>query len=236
MSRRTGVAAAAVLAALAVGCAGPTPAATPWPVVVEEGFAGPSCSAAFAYSDATRWRWSDADERPSLELLGGSVYRPPFRSPTSVALLREFEFADFDLEIDVLQTGPEYGHRDLCLFFGWQSPARFHYVHLATTPDPHAHNVFAVANAPRVALLDVPRRGVAWGDTWHRVRLERRLAAGTLRVFLDGGDAPILEATGLPPDRGRVGFGSFDDSGRFANLRIRAPAAHPAPATQPFAR
>ena len=36
----------------------------------------------------------------------------------------EGEDPDFVLEADLLQTGRQYGHRDLCLFFGFVSPIR----------------------------------------------------------------------------------------------------------------
>ena len=34
----------------------------------------------------------------------------------------------------------EYGHRDMVFVFGYQSPAKFYYVHIATKADPNANN------------------------------------------------------------------------------------------------
>lgn len=223
---------AALLATFAGSCTNPTAHQSPardWPLVYAQDFAAPASLNQFVCSDPARWRLSDAGGTPSLELLGKSSYRPAVRSPTSLAVLRDVEFADFDLQCDVLQTGPEYGHRDLCLFFGLQSAQRFYYVHLATTPDPNAHNVFVVDDAPRSNLADVPPRGIDWGDgEWHHVRIERRVAAGTIAVYWDGAAAPLLQATDTRHGWGRIGLGSFDDSGRFTNLRVWAPATRPA--------
>lgn len=218
---------AAWLALLAAACAS-QPTKKPWALVHAQDFATPASRDEFACSDPARWRWTDAGGRPSLELLGKSAYAPPFRSPTSLAILTAFEVADFDLECDVLQTGPEYAHRDLCLFFGWQSAERFYYVHLASAPDPNAHNVFVVDRAPRTNLAPVPEHGVDWGDgVWHHVRLQRRVATGEIAVYWDRGATPILVAHDARIDWGHVGFGSFDDSGRIAALRIWAPTARP---------
>ncbi|MBZ0152575.1 MAG: hypothetical protein K8J09_13700 [Planctomycetes bacterium] len=182
----------------------------------------------FACSDPSRWRWRDlGDGAAVLQLLPGSDYRPPFRSPLAITLLRSVELRDFDLELDLLQTGRDYGHRDLCLVLGFESNARFCYVHLAQAPDPHAHNVFRVADADRVALLPVPARGIEWGDRWHHVRLERRTADGSITVYWDRAKTPILRATCRDFEWGRIGFGSFDDEGRFANLRLTNAQSRP---------
>ncbi len=221
---RRAAAGALVLAACAAGPDEPAG----WPVVYEQHFAEPRCVDAFATSDASSWRWSDAGGTPSLELTGPGAYRPPFRSPRSLALVPDLEVADFDLEVDLLQTGRDYGHRDLCVFFGFESPTRFYYVHLAPAPDAHAHNVFAVKDAPRAALAPVAAQGVDWGrDAWHRVRVERRVGPGPVRVFWDGGDEPILTAIDTAFRWGRLGFGSFDDSGRIARVFVRAPSVRP---------
>ncbi len=226
-----GACVAALVAVLCAACAiAPTAQdADAWPVVAAVDFATADCATRFAFSDPSRWRWSPDGDRPALELLGDSGYRPAVRSPTSIALLRDVEVADFDLDVLVQQTGRDYGHRDLCLFFGFASPTRFLYAHLAPAPDEHAHNVFRVADAPRGNLAPVAARGIDWGDSvWHRVRVERRVAAGTIRVWWDDAPEPVLSASDTTLGWGRVGFGSFDDQGRIARLVLRAPAVRPA--------
>lgn len=228
--------AAALLWAVVVpaGCCSTESATSPapvWSVVYEADFTREAELEGYAFSDAERWRWHEG----SLELLGQSDYAPPHRSPTSIALVPELELRDFDLEVELMQTGRAYGHRDLCLFFGFQDPAHYYYVHLATTPDANAHNVFRVDGAPRTNVAPVAAKGVDWGqEEWHRVRIERRVEAGTVRVFWDGGATPVLEATDATFGWGRIGFGSFDDSGRVGSVRIRAPESRTPAAAQPF--
>lgn len=179
----------------------------------------------FAFSDPTAWRTGEEDGRAYLELHSGSDYEPPHRSPRSIALLAGYWYGDYVLDLDARQTGREYGHRDLCLFFGYQSPARYYYVHLATLPDANAHNVFLVDGAARRNLLAPQERGVDWGEGWHHLRLERNATEGTVRVFFDDMQAPVLTVEDHTLDWGRVGVGSFDDTGRFANLQLRAAEA-----------
>lgn len=70
--------------------------------------------------------------------------------------------------------------------------------------------------------------GVDWGeDIWHRVRLERRLSDGSVRVWFDDMSEPIMEAHDLRFEWGMVGFGTFDDVGRIRNLVIRGAEVRP---------
>lgn len=215
------------------------PLATSWPVVHRETFAAPGSLDALVCSDPRSWRHHPGEhgQPGDLELVGGSTYRPPFRSPLAIALLKDLVVGDFDLDVDLLQTGRDYGHRDLCIVFAFESPQRFCYLHLAPAPDAHAHNLFLVCDAPRVALAPVPAHGIDWGHgEWHHVHLERRLADGSMRVFWDHATEPLLVATDRTLGFGRVGLGSFDDRGRMRDLEIRAPAARrPDGPANPFA-
>lgn len=153
-----------------------------------------------------------------VELVAEADYAPPHRSPRAIALLDETAYRNFTLDVEMMQTGREYGHRDLCLFFGFESAARFYYVHLATTPDEKAHNVFLVNDAPRRNLIPAQEQGVDWGqEEWHHVRLVRDVDLGTVQVYFDDMETPILKAVDHTIEWGRIGFGSFDDTGRFKN-------------------
>ena len=222
------------LSLLSAGCAPFGKGA--FPVVYEQACADASCLEDFVFTDRSKWRMRAGAHAPALELLGKSAYKPPHRSPLSIALIEGVEVQDFDLDVDLLQTGRNYGHRDLCLFFGLQSNSRFYYTHLATSPDQNAHNVFLVNDAPRTNLIAPLEQGIDWGrDVWHHVRVERRVADGTVKVFWDHAAEPVLVAEDRTFDWGRIGFGSFDDSGLVRNIVLRAPR-HRFAEGDPFAR
>ena len=198
---------------------------------------GSLAAASFDYSDPEVFEWSERFGG-GLALTGRADYAPPHRSPLAIALLDGVEFRSFELEADLLQSGREYGHRDLCLFLGFEAPDRFYYVHMATTPDQNAHNVCLVDGAPRRNLIPPRGRGVDWGqEEWHHVKLVRDVDAGTIRVWFDDMETPVLEAEDRTLEWGRVGFGSFDDEGMIRDLRIRSAESRPVDrAGSPFAR
>jgi hypothetical protein len=188
-------------------------------------FTGPDDLRDFVMTDAKAWRVTKTNDSVALELATQSKYEPAFRSPFNIALIADKEFKDFVLEADLLQTSKEYGHRDMCLFFGVQSPARFYYTHIASEADDHAHNVFIVKDAPRTKIAKQTTKGVDWGQgVWHRVRLERKGSDGTIKVYFDDMSKPIMVAADQTFESGYVGFGSFDDTGMVKNVRIWGPS------------
>jgi hypothetical protein len=211
--------------------------ATNWPIVYQQNFLDADSLTDFAFTDASRWEFHHKENEHGLKLLGGSNYKPPHRSPTSIALIKDLEVRNFNLEVELKQTGRNYGHRDMCLFFGFQSPAQYYYTHLATSPDANAHNIFRVQDSPRTNIAEIAERGIDWGDDiWHTVRIERRAQTGLIRVFFDDATQPVLTATDTNFAWGRVGFGSFDDSGIVANIILRAPVSRKTTnARNPFA-
>ncbi len=201
-----------------------------WELVYSQDFSSAEAYDDFTFSDDWVWKYGQvlgADGNQGfLEQNSGSRYEPKHRSPLYIALIADLLVHDFVLEADAWQTGREYGHRDLSLFFAFEGPNRYYYAHLATEPDERAHNIFLVDNADRAPLAAVPEDGVDWGRGWKRVRLERR--EGKIRVYFDGAAEPTLSTDKDPLGWGRLGFGSFDDTGRFTNIRVWAPEARTA--------
>ena len=98
-----------------------------------------------SFSDSAAWR----ENAGELELHKQSEYHPPQRSPRNLALLDTVAVSSFVLELEAQQTGREYGHRDLCVFLGYQNESQYYYAHIATAPDERAHNLFLVNQADR---------------------------------------------------------------------------------------
>ena len=180
----------------------------------------------FFMTDESAWRLtSSSPKNKALELFGASEYEPRVRSPRNIACIGEQRFGDFVWEMDAAQTGKEYGHRDMCFFFGMKDPSNFYYVHIATTADPHAHNIFLVNDEPRVAIAEKTTTGVDWGEkgTWHKVKIVRKVDSGLIQVYFDDMDAPIMEAHDTHFGTGYIGIGSFDDTGMIDNIKIWGP-------------
>jgi hypothetical protein len=150
-----------------------------------------------------------------------SSYTPKHRSPVHIALLKSYNLTDFVMDLEVQSTVEPYGHQDLCLFFGFESPERYYYAHIARAADPNAHNVFIVNDAPRKNIAKETTKGVDWKKgTWHKVRLVRQGTTGRTEVYFDDLKKPVMTAEDRTFPKGFVGFGSFDDVGRFRNVIV----------------
>jgi hypothetical protein len=195
-------------------------------LLYEQTFEQPNASKGFVMTDNKAWTISKDEKGSALELVKQSDYKPAVRSPVNMALIADKIFGDFILEVDLIQTGKEYGHRDMCLFFGLTDPSKFYYVHMATAADPNAHNVFIVKDQPRKNIAKETTKGVNWGlGVWHKARLERRISDGSIKVFFDDMTKPIMIAEDKNFGAGYIGFGSFDDTGKVDNIRIWGPSA-----------
>ncbi len=164
-----------------------------------------------------------------------SKYKYKVRSPLTIGLIRDVEVQDFVLEADLQQTGKEYGHRDMCVFYGFKDRSHFYYTHIASVTDDHAHNCFIVNDKPRIKISHETTKGHKWSaKDWHRVRLVREHASGKIEVYINDTKKPIMRATDKTFDWGRIGFGSFDDAGRVRNVRLYAPESRKSKAGDPF--
>jgi hypothetical protein len=218
-------AACAALAALSACASSDEDPVAPegWVEVYSQDFEGDRFGLDFVLSDADAWRVGEEDGNRFLEQHAQSAYSPPHRSPLNVAVLAGPYLEDFVLEVDVMQTGREYDHRDACVFFAVQDPAHMAYAHMATAADDNAHHVQLVAGGDRAPVTRHRSFGVDWGrDIWHHVRVEYSSTFDRLRVFFDGSPDPVLEAR-VALSEGWVGLGTFDDSARFDNLAVYAP-------------
>lgn len=206
--------------------AGAAPAAD-LPVRYEQDFSKPESLKDFAFPDPAAWRLAPVGGRTVLEQFQQVKLNPPHRSPFNFGLVAGKKFGDFVMDVECQQTSKEYGHRDMVFVFGYQGPAKFYYTHIATKGDDHANQIFIVNDAPRTKITKAGNAGNDWGgpDVWKTVRVERKLADGSIKVFFDDMAKPIMESTDATFGPGWVGFGTFDDTCRVRKVTVRAPAA-----------
>ena len=194
-------------------------------LLYEQKFTGPENLRDFVMTDPKAWAITKTNDIIALDLVTQSDYKPTHRSPFNIALIADKVFTDFILEAKLMQTGKEYGHRDMCLFFGVQDPSHFYYAHIATAADDHAHNIFIVKDAPRIKIAKETTKGVNWGaGIWHKIRLERKGSDGTIKVYFDDMSKPIMVALERTFSSGYIGFGSFDDTGMVDDVKIWGPS------------
>jgi hypothetical protein len=209
-----------------IACRQSAPVEPGLPVILEEDFE----------QGMDRWETTDPDPADSvwaiiedgdagnhaLRVTGASKYEPPYRSPHSIAWLKDVTVGDFELTVRVQNTNPSGGaHRDLCIFWGRQDESHFYYVHFGQQADPHACQIFIVNGAPRTMITVGQAEGTPWTEGWHQVKIVRRVADGTIESYFDDMAKPLMTARDTTFGAGQVGIGTFDDSGNFDDLLLR---------------
>ena len=189
----------------------------------------------FVATDKRVWKWGEEKGIGFIEHFGKSKYKYEVRSPFNIALVDGIEVKDFILEAKLRQTGKEYGHRDMCVFYNFKGRAHFYYTHIASVTDNHAHNCFVVNGNPRTKISHKTTQGHNWSSReWHDFRLVREHSTGKIDVFVNDFEKPIMRAVDKTFEWGRVGFGSFDDTGRVAAVRLYAPESRKPDDGDPF--
>lgn len=173
-------------------------------------------------SDEDSWAVREVEGQPVLSITRRqSDFRPPHRSPFHVGLLKDVEVEDFVLTFRVRSTLDTGAHRDICVFFGYQDPANFYYVHIGARPDPNSGQIMLVQDAPRRNLTD-NKEPIPWTDDWHEVKIVRNVGEGTIAVYFDDMENPWLTVEDKTFGKGLIGIGSFDDLADFTDIRLYA--------------
>ena len=167
------------------------------------------------------------DGKPThvMRVLGMSDYQPKYRSPPSIAWLKDVSVGDFVMTAKVQSTKREINqHLDMCLFWGRQDATHFYYVHLGAQADPHSCQIFIVNDAPRTAITVKTAKGTPWdpmNSKWHDVKVVHRLADGAMEVYFDDMKTPFMTAADKTFGAGAVGLGTFDDNGQWDDFELR---------------
>jgi hypothetical protein len=182
----------------------------------------------FERDSADRWEQSDPNAWKIISQGTNRVYsqfqaskvETPVRSPFNRALVKDLVVGDVVLDVKLQSTIKDYDHRDMCLFFGYQDPAHLYYVHLGKKADDHANQIFIVNNEPRKKISTTSTPGTDWTDDWHHARVVRKVEPGTIEVFFDDMEKPVMTATDKTFAWGQVGIGTFDDTGNFDDVAV----------------
>ncbi len=180
--------------------------------------------------DAFGYHWSvpvasdwKVQQQDGLQILGLVTHRGPVpgpRRPIQFALAEMPDLQNVTVEADAKPLG-----HSLIFVFAYRDPAHFDYAHLSTdtaAKQPVHNGVFHVYGGERVRISapDGPAAFSASGQ-WYHLRLRFSGKSGAVDVAVDGQSVPALHAVDLSLRSGRVGIGSFDETGEFKNVRIQ---------------
>lgn len=176
----------------------------------------------WAPSDPAAWKTADLEGNYVYTQFQASKVKTPVRSPFNRSMIKDLDVGSFQFDVNLQSTGRDYGHRDLCLFFGYQDPAHMYYVHLGKKADDHANQIFIVNGEPRKKISTLSSAGTNWDDAWHHVRVVRDAESGRIDVFFDDMQTPVMSASDKTFLHGQLGLGSFDDTGNFDDVFVFA--------------
>jgi len=163
--------------------------------------------------------WQIGSEGP-LHFLHMLRSREPLvpRRPMQFALLRGINVGSFDFELRVRRA-----QSSLLLVFNYVDTLHFYYTHLSADPGAKVdvHNgLFIVDGGPRRRIAGKEAAPALPDKEWHKIHVQRDVPSGSIKVFVDDEAAPRFSVTDHTFNCGRVGMGSFDETGDFADVRL----------------
>ena len=185
----------------------------------------------FEEGSAEGWRPNDPAHWRVVAKNGTMVYeltapgeQGKIRAPTSWSLWTGHDMTSFEFSGRMrCYADPANDKRDMCVFFHFQDPTHFYFVHFSASSD-EAHNIIGLVNgADRVKINAEPAGASAFRMTdveWHEFKVVCDARSGEIRAYLDDMTKPILTARDRTLGRGFVGVGSFDDTGSFDDLKL----------------
>ncbi len=205
------------MAALSIEAAEVPKGITSLPLIFSDDFESGNAEH-WAPTDPAAWKIAKTEKGSVYSQFAKSDTKTPVRSPFNRSMIKDVTVSDFVLDVKLQSTIKDYDHRDMCLFFGYQDAAHLYYVHFGKKTDDHANQIFVVNNADRKKISTKTSPGTDWTDNWHHARVVRDAKSGSIKIFFDNMDEPVMEATDTTFAWGQVGVGSFDDTGNFDNV------------------
>jgi hypothetical protein len=186
----------------------------------------------FESGEVTDWEPSIADNWKVVTEGGSMVYallapgeQGSVRAPTSRSVLTDFDVTSFELtgrfksnaDVSIIR-------RDLCIFFHYQDPLNFYYVHFSGASDA-VHNIIALVNNKDREKINLEPEGSSAARltdlSWHHFKVSVSMPEGRIEAFLDDMMTPVMTAVDTTLSHGAIGLGSFDDTGFFDDIELR---------------
>jgi hypothetical protein len=166
------------------------------------------------------WRVTREEGEETLELITARPKADSPRKPFQYALIEGPPLEKFTIECEARKQAPR---GSLIIVYAWRGPSHFNYVHLSddTGSEQPVHNgIFHVYGGDRVRIS--PEQGPCALPTagWHKVRVVYDAATGLVETWVDGQLNPSLRGADLSLGAGRVGLGSFFNTGGFRRFQL----------------
>lgn len=179
---------------------------------------------------ASDWAVIQEDGETVLRLLKSGEPGVP-RRPTKFAMAETPPFSQVTVECEMRRMG-----RSLIIVYAWQDKDHWNYAHISSDQarKVNVHNgMFHIFGGERVRIssLEGPDSLAQKqpGADWAKVKLVFDGSSGRTSVQVDGRTNSSLEAVDLSLPYGRVGLGSFNETGDFRRVKINGKPYSPKP-------
>jgi len=170
--------------------------------------------------DPDSWEFTKDGKRSVYALIKDSDYQPEYITPLNYSVLNNVYVTDFICDMWVRSTMSDYAHRDMCVFFGYQNPTQFYYVHFGLRSDKRSNSIMKVDAFERRNIVNYRTDGTPWTDAYHHVRVIRDTESGKIEIYFDDMEKPSMTTVDHRFKWGRLGVGSFDDIGNINRMVI----------------
>lgn len=174
--------------------------------------------------NASDWQVEGSGASEVLHLKVPRPQQADPRAPLQYALAEGPDLARFTIEVEMKpDTGKNNKPGSTILVYGWRDNLHFNYVHLSsdTGKEQPVHNgIFHVYGGDRVRISpeDGPR---AFSNAeWTPVRVTYDASKHLVETWVRGEKNPSLRGIDLSLGAGRVGLGSFFNTGSFRNFKL----------------
>ena len=82
--------------------------------------------------------------------------------------------------------------------------------------------IFIVNGEPRKRIAGTEADPALPDRDWHTVRVRRDVQSGSIEVFIDDSQEPLFNVVDHTFTCGQIGFGSFDETGDFDDIRLKS--------------
>jgi len=168
--------------------------------------------------------WSVENGAMRLKVAGEPVAGQP-RRPQKFAILESKPYRKVTVEAEMKHNG-----RSLIIVYGWQDADHYNYAHISSDEavKQNVHNgVFHVFKGERARISSLDGPASFTDKEWTPVKLVFDGETGKCYVEVNGKRNPSLEAVDLSLRWGRVGLGSFNETGDFRNVKITGDTREP---------
>ena len=171
--------------------------------------------------EATHWEVKGTGDEAILALIQKGEQRGGVRRPTEFVLTEGRSWANYEVRVRVQSKMPDsVKGRDVVVIFGYKDFDHFYYAHLCWESNNKTHNIIMkVHGDARTVIMNenLPEARLSAG--WHDVRVTHA-TDGTIRVYMDDLETPLMTAEDPDYPAGAVGFGSFDDVAEFDDFVV----------------